>query len=214
MNRYNFRFGVNVYGANGHEEDKQVGHLAKVVVDPANWEVTNIVVESGLLFKRTTVIPLNQVKDASLEAVRLLIGKDEITDYPEFKQTIVERGVQGWAQPASGGSKFTATSTGVVTAAPEVEVVRERVRLGVDDDALVLDSKTEVNGLDGRVGHLGQIVTARETSQMKHLGVVANQSVLREQQFLIPVQLVERLGEQLIEVAATAEALTEFKAPS
>jgi hypothetical protein len=50
MHKLALRFGENVYAYGKH-----CGQLAKIVVTPKLWQITDLIVEDGLLFKQSTV---------------------------------------------------------------------------------------------------------------------------------------------------------------
>lgn len=70
-------------------EGNTLGHVDRVVFDPATKEVTHLVVRKGLVFTTDRVLPVKLVTDATAERVQLVAGttKDVLDGLPEFEET-------------------------------------------------------------------------------------------------------------------------------
>ena len=56
-----FKEGAVVFSS----DDKKVGHIRRVVIDPKTEEVTHLVIEKGFLFVEDRVIPIEEVQAQS-----------------------------------------------------------------------------------------------------------------------------------------------------
>lgn len=202
MNRYIFKFDAEVYGL-----DKQCGRLAKVVVDPQTWQLTDLIIENGFLFKRAKVIPLAKFKTIETQALYLAINSDELVNYPDYEKTVIEKGVPKWQPPPAQPDYQGPVSTYSPTDVPEMTVARETLRTGVADDLLALDEKTSVRGLENNIGSLSHIVAA-ETFQIHHF--VVAQGKLLPRPLVVPIQLVEEISDNHIRILATEAEINEF----
>ena len=77
-----FNQGASVFAS----DEKEVGRLDRVVVDPRSQEVTHLVVSRGLLFGNDKVVPLDMVASASKEQVVLKEDKQRVESLPNFNQ--------------------------------------------------------------------------------------------------------------------------------
>ena len=73
MRNFTFKLGANVYGRHEH-----CGQLTKIVIDPHHCQLTDLIVEEGLLFKRALVLPVAQVKEALGQTIILKISNDQL----------------------------------------------------------------------------------------------------------------------------------------
>lgn len=85
----NLRHGANVFSAN----DKKVGTLHAVVLDPADNELTHIVVNTGPHFPEPGFgaphlvnVPIPQMEDAGEEHVYLKCSADEFKNFPQYEE--------------------------------------------------------------------------------------------------------------------------------
>ena len=151
MQKFDFKFEAAVHTLESH-----CGQLAKVVVDPKSWQLTSLIVEDGLLFKRTAVFPIDDVEDTISLTIHLKILDAQLKNYPEFHETTIEKGAPTWqsAKTAGEAAYFGLPSANI----PNMTVVREKARVGVDNDALILDNKTKIKHQDGQLGHLSHVI--------------------------------------------------------
>jgi uncharacterized protein YrrD len=207
MNSFDFKFGTEVYC-----RDKQWGHLAKVAVGPDGWCVTEAIVESGLLFKRKAVVPVSQVEVATTTMIRLADECDELTGYPQFSETTVERDIHSWQMPVETNVREDAmigmATVGMLPTVSGMTTVRENVRQGVADDKIVLGNEVAVYGLDGHIGYLSHLIADVVDGQIQYL--VITKGTFFPKYFVVPVEFVQTLGEQGIQILATDTEFNEF----
>lgn len=204
MQKFDLRFDANVYALDSH-----CGQLAKIAVDPESWQITDLIVEDGLIFKRTAVIPMSTVSDTFAPNIHLNIDKEQLKEFPEFQEAVIEKGVPSW--------RATKTNDEVVYMGlpsaniPNLITVQEKTRIGVNSNAVVLDNNIEVNHLNGRLGHLSHIIVGSEDLLPSEL--VFSQGMLLPTHRTIPICYVERLSEAGIQLTLTkdeAEDLPEY----
>jgi sporulation protein YlmC with PRC-barrel domain len=203
MSKFDFKFDTEVYG-----RDKQCGHLTHVVVDPATQQVTNLIVESGRLFKRAASIPVSKVETTTVLATHLTINSDELSDFSEYRETVVEKGASTWQQPLPATEAQAQIPSLSSAGIPEMAIVRESVRTGVADEFLVLGGNVPVDGLEGNIGRLSHLIVDTEDFRISQL--VITQGKLLPKQLVIPMHLVEIISESGIHVIATDAEANEF----
>ncbi|MBE2198916.1 MAG: hypothetical protein IAE79_09925 [Anaerolinea sp.] len=202
MDKFSFRFNAEVHGS-----DKQLGHLAKVVINPETWQLTNLIIESGFLFKRAKVIPITKVEGAAAQAIYLAVNNSDLNDYPDYQEIVVEKGAPEWQRPLTNPDIQIPEPRYSLVGVPEMPVVQEKVRTGVSDELVLLDNNIPVSGLEGHIGHLNCIITA-ENFQIGQF--VVTQGKLLPKQILIPINLIEKISEYGIHILATNDEIGEF----
>lgn len=198
MNEFDFNMGAHV-----HCQDGQCGKLAKVVLNPDTWQVTDLIVEEGFLLKRARVFPISVVTTTTAEDIYLSISSGDLGNFPEFREVEYEVLASDnktlFQDPYAAGSLDTA----------KVPMVREKIRQGItSDDLLVVQQGTPVFNAAGKVGKLDHVITNEESGQITHL--VVRQGTLFSEQLVIPVFMVEHVGEKGILIAPTDNELKEL----
>lgn len=64
-----------------------VGHIARVVLDPRTKEVTHVVVRKGFLFTEDKVVPTSLIASATEDRVRLREYAGDLRQLPVFEET-------------------------------------------------------------------------------------------------------------------------------
>jgi len=67
-------------------DDKHVGNIDNVIVDPDTSHVTHLVISQGLLFKSKKVVPAFWVKHTLEDEVYLTVTADFLTDLPDYNR--------------------------------------------------------------------------------------------------------------------------------
>ena len=200
MNDYILNFGLTV-----HCYDKPCGKLAKAAFNSKNWHVTDLVVEEGLLLKRSRVFPLSVIEWATDEEVSIAVHEEELNKYPEYRETVVETVPQGAAaEPAMiQGSPY-----GLATSAPVTPTVKELVIEGVDDNLDLLEKDTPVKAVDTTVGKVHGLVVAPENGLITH--ILVHRGTIFVDEFLLSTSMVERMSTKGVFVNMTKDELEEL----
>lgn len=186
MDELTFNLGSKVYFA-----DDGVGSLDKLVFDPDSLEVTDLIVGTGLLLKRSRVVPLTAVSSMSEVGIYLDMTQDDLTRFQEYRETEVERPVDGVeARPAVINMEHT------MITAPMVPMVTETVREGVPDDLKIVSPQTAVHSEEGVVGKLYAVRTWADDKKIS--GIVARQGVLLPEIGNFSIHDIERFGEETV----------------
>lgn len=188
-------------GADVFCRDGKCGKLAKYAVNRDAWLVARLIVEDGVLLKRGRVFPLASVERATAGEIQLSIGEEELPNYPEYREEVIEQPAPGGA----GGDPMRAAGPYGQTGVAAVPTVREKVRYGVPDELAVVERGTPIEGPEGRVGKLDHFLVNAAKGEITHL--VAQQGVLFSTKRLIPVSMVESISEGGVFIAATEEVL-------
>lgn len=209
MKSLDFKFGAMVYG-----RENPCGHLAQLVIEPESWCITDIILESGLVFKQSKVVPVSEVEEATAMGIHLGVGCQELAGYPSFSETVVEHSEQNpaWMAPIQSEVIVGAGALGptVLPTTVGAATVQEKVRQGVADDRIVWGNKVDVYGSDGRVGHLSHLITIADVLHCQIEYLVVTQGTLLTKHYLIPIRYAQTLSEQGIHVLISDEEISEF----
>lgn len=198
MQKLALRFGENVYSNGQH-----CGQLAKIVIRPKVWQITDLIVENGLLFKRATVLPITAVSDTLGQNINLNVSSEQVKEYPEFQETSLKKGEDDW--PANKTVGEVEYFTLPAAAVPVLATAAEKARTGVSRDALILDSDTLVECLESRIGRLSHVIVAAKDYYINSL--VFAQGTLFPKNYSISSFYVNYLSETKIQLGLTrAEA--------
>src|SRR5574341_210794 len=75
--------GTSVYTRDGQE----VGQISRFVIDPANNQVTHVVVQKGWLLREDKVVPIQMIDTANEERVELSEKVQDYEELPPFEET-------------------------------------------------------------------------------------------------------------------------------
>lgn len=196
--------GANVYGRNKH-----CGQLTKIVVEPCIWQLTDLIIEDGLLFKRAIVLPVSQVEDTLGQTIHLKITNDQLREFQVYGEITVEKGVSDW--PAVKAVGEVENMSLPMANIPNSTMTREKTRLGVRNDVLILDNNTHVACQEGNIGHLSHVIVNAKDHLISDL--VFKQGTLFPKYYIISAHYVDSLSETQAQIAITqseAEQLPEY----
>lgn len=209
MNGYEFQLGAEVHG-----RDKSFGHLRKIGIEPNNWQVTHLIVERGLLFRHTKVIPAKHTQHTDADGIHLSIDAEQWDGFDDYEETTVTKHVepvagttadqipvsQGVATMGSAELPHVAPYT-PHTDLPEMRTVQEKVHLGISEEDIVLDEDTVVAGEDKEFGRLTGITAEADSFYLST--VITAQGQLIARPFQIAATSVKSLSDERIQVSLT-----------
>ncbi|MCL4868111.1 MAG: hypothetical protein KJ063_04010 [Anaerolineae bacterium] len=178
-------------GAKVHCLDGECGKLAKVTLEPDTFVVTHLIVEEGFLLKRARVFPILLVEQATPEDIYLNVMADELADYPEYREEIVEI-----PDPNHSGEALLDTIPYMTVITPPM--LREKMRQGIPEDATVIERGIPVRNSEGSAGKLDGLVIEQESGQISQ--VVMQQGLVFTEQKFIPAVNVQHIGERAIAI--------------
>ncbi|MCC6606039.1 MAG: hypothetical protein IT327_22720 [Anaerolineae bacterium] len=183
MDELTFHFGARV-----HCTDDTFGTLSKVAINPNNLQLVDLIVENGLLLKRSRVVPLTVVSSLGDDGIYLTISCDEVAQLHEYRETKTER-------PLPGNGAAVNLDTTYATL-PVVPMVTEIVRDGVSPEVKVLSASTAVQTDEGTVGKVhGVRVWAIDKTVS---GIETRQGVLFPETGVVPIHEIERFGDDVV----------------
>lgn len=182
MAAFDFRIGARV-----HCTDGPYGKLVKIVVDPKTQQVTDLVVEKGLLLKKDQVLPVSVVTSATENDIYLDVSSDDVSSFPEYREvTVTEPPIATDAQPGKSSSSAVPDALLDLT----TPKVRKRLHEGVEADKAVLDRKSEVETLQKVIGRVDHVIVDSETDEITSL--IMRRGLLTKH-LVIPAEKVEEV---------------------
>jgi uncharacterized protein YrrD len=205
MSRFDFNFGTQIQCVDG-----QNGKLVGLVVNPADWQVTDLIVKKGFLVgKQARILALSKVKSATMENVQLAVNSDEFEHYPQYRQIEYE-------EPASTLEQARGTSGRVFSpyglygpTEPTVPLVKKKIREGIVAGQRVIEHKMPLRNLEGAIGTIAQVWVDRNSEAITHL-VVHQGMLFSTDQLVVPMSMVEEINEDDIFITYTNEELAEL----
>jgi uncharacterized protein YrrD len=191
-------------GAQIHCKDGHFGKLVKIVVDPHTQQVTDLIVERGLLFKEDRVLPVSAVDRVAEDAIHLNIHCSEVSGYSPYREiTVKEPAPDAYMSTRSGGvgPEFGAISE------PVIPMIRRRVHQGISSGKTVVGKKTEVATLQKPIGHIDHVVV--DSSSGKIADIVVRRGLLPEY-VVIPTDRIEEVGEKDVLVSVAEEDIAQL----
>jgi uncharacterized protein YrrD len=204
MYNLTFQLGANVYGRNKH-----CGYFTKIVVEPHSWQLTDLIVEEGLLVKRALVLPIAQIKETRGQTILLNVSSEQLKELHTYEETTIEKGISDWPATKTVGE----VEYGRLPAAniPNLARSREKTRLGVRNEAVILDGNTTIACLDGNLGLLSHIIVDAKDYLISDL--VFKQGTLFPKYYIVSTRYLDSLNESQAQIAIDrfeAEQLPQY----
>jgi len=187
--------GAEVYTANG----EKIGSLSRVVIDAKTRDVTDLVVERGVLTKEEKVIPVGLVDLENEDRITLRETNQTIDDFLDYETTyyvtLDPAGVPyddiealysyppAYFQSPVGGSLPGIRPRSI----PQTESSIPEGRLTISQGAQVISADEE------HIGNVEQVIADSATNTVTHF-VVGKGFLLKEHK-LVPAQWVDKVEE-------------------
>ncbi len=191
----NFKTGAEVFSC----EDKKVGNIKRVVLNPQTDEVSNLVVEKGFLFTTDKVLPIEWVNRATEEKVTLKETKESFEDLPDFEENLYlpvdwhETDAQ-YVRSSYWYPTFPFWGrTGAVYAQAPVRYVSTRMR-NIPEDSIALEEGAKVYDRDEEhLGDIEQVLVNEEYHTASH--IVVEHGLFEKTRKLIPTFWIKSVNE-------------------
>lgn len=193
MHELDLNFGTDILLSDG-----KAGKLCGAAVDIDTLRVTHLLVEDGLLVKKARAYPFSLAAQAG-DGITLSISSGAVEDYPHYREETIEVPAEG------GGTAWASGGYQVATAPP---MTYQKVRYGIPDERAVLKRGAAVTAHDGKGGKLDHVIAEAGSGAITHL--VLQQGTLFPSRHVLPVEMVESVGQSGIFLHATHEELDEL----
>lgn len=220
-----FREGVHVYSA----DNKDVGRIERVVIDPLTHEISHVVVRQGLIFSEDKVISIELFHTATPDRAVLRQDIDNLQKLPRFEETHYvplheaeagETDPQGtpggmlyWYPPVGLASHHAQTLYGT-PAYPAIprQYYTSYDKQQIPEGTIALKEGARVFSADGEhVGEIERVIVEAENNDATH--ILLTQGLLLKDRKLIPTAWFSRVEEDEIHLAVNSqmiESLPEY----
>jgi uncharacterized protein YrrD len=185
-------------GANVRCEDGVCGRLSKLVLDPREGRVTDLIVQKGLLLKKDRVLPVSAVQWATDEEVFISAYSKDIEGYPAYREVDFREPAMGWGEgqrQAAANTVCWTTPYGSSCREGTIPMVRRHTHEGISPTLQPVGRGTPVYGTTGSIGKVDHILVDQESGEINHLIVRRG---MRPDYVIVPMDLVAELHENRI----------------
>jgi uncharacterized protein YrrD len=208
------REGVGVFTS----DDKQVGKINRVILDPETNEVTHVVVQKGWLLSEDKVVPLDMIRSTTDEKVRLSGNADDFNKLPPFEeshfvQTRSEDFPQAvdspydlspayfWYPPIVYPGYVAHSATSTPFPPPHLEKTRN-----IPEETIPLKEGANVISSDEKhVGDVERLFVDASSKKVTHF--LITKGLFFKEHKLIPVHWVKYVGEEKIHLLVASSLL-------
>jgi uncharacterized protein YrrD len=203
---------ATVFTADGEE----AGSIDRVVLDPRTREITDVVVQKGLLFPKDKVIPVEMIASASEERVTLRKDVEDPDELPDFEETeyvslegedeVLATYPPDHAQPLYWypyGMAGLQYQHPISHTEEPYTIKRER---HIPEGTVVVNEGAKVTSADGKhVGNVERVFFDPNTDKITSF--LVSKGLILKEKMLIPAEWVKGFGELEITLAVGSRTL-------
>lgn len=208
--------GTSVYTPDGQE----VGKISRFVIDPANNQVTHVVVQKGWLLREDKVVPLEMIDSANKERIELNEKVEDYEDLPPFEEThyVNAAGEEAYSEGSADANipaSYWYPPMGYLahpTYGPNVfSWPPAEVKQNIPEHTVPLKEGANVISVDGKhVGDLERLFVASDTNNVTHF--VISQGLLFKERKLVPAGWVKNVEEDKVHLSVSTNLLDRLPA--
>jgi sporulation protein YlmC with PRC-barrel domain len=224
-NRMRIKEGDRVETYNG----EKVGTVSRVVIDPRNKEITNIVVGKGFLFKEDRVLPAALIVDSKDDVLILnseledldQYQKFEVTDFVAFDERELTQDGEGvradmpissmFYYPAGGSNQYWGPAN--LSMAPYAYSPQSQptvTRQNIPDQSVAMKKGAKIVWEDGEeAGELYEVLVDKRENKATHLVIAFG--LLNNEKKLVPVDWIMRVTEDIIYLAVRSDLVERLR---
>lgn len=209
-----FQTGTEVFTADG----QKIGAISRIVIDAKTREVTDLVVDRGILSVEERVIPLSLVDLENDERLMLRETNQEIDDFPKYETShyvdtddsaAPYENVRAsyWFPPVDFQAPIPRTVPDVVPDRP-IEP-----RTSIPEGRIAISEGARVLGSDERhIGNVERVIVNPETNALTHF--VVGKGLLLKEHKLVPAGWVSDVDDDRIRLSVASrlfERLPDYR---
>lgn len=168
--------GAPVYDRN----DRRIGAIDRVVIDPRTNAITHIVIHKGNFLPRDVVVPANRVVVHHEDDVQIKLTDDEVDALPDFIESEFVAPPEGWIPPTPYPPAASLWPVG----AGYYPVVPVEQRKNVPANSFEIFEGMDVECSDGKIGTIERIHFDEKTGEITSITV--SSGLLFPNETLIP----------------------------
>ena len=220
----NLRHGAPVFTS----DDRQVGDLHAIVVDPRDNEVTHIVVNTGPHFPEPgfgapglVEVPIGQMRGAEEAGVYLRLDRDAFRALPEYadRDHLPSAAVEEPGEPGSGGPARTLWNAGLAIAHSlasigGIAVPQETFRKARFERHILNDAPVWRAHPHQHIGDIERVLVSEDSDEIR--GLVIKRGVLFQHEVILPIRYVTEILDGVVHAEISddqLDGLQEFVTP-
>jgi len=182
-------------------DGKQLGSLERVVLNPDNNVITDVVVRTGTLINHEEkVVPIALVVETADDQILLREEAGDLEAFPQFEEERVVN-EHGGMNRSSSPSNLPAGVDHLAVGAPLLRTPNEqivtRIEQNIPEGTVAMKEGAKVIAADGKqVGNVERVLAEPEMEQITHL--LVSSGWFNKGSKLIPVAWVMRMGEDTV----------------
>jgi hypothetical protein len=186
--------------------DGIAGRITYTIGNPANRQITHVVVMGLLPPFHETLVPVDQVAETTDNRIRLKCTRAELHKMNPFEiEEYVQTEIPGylyWSTAPDVPAVPGYTMEPMITFAPEK---RRNVPVG----EIVLRRGARVEGTDGYVGHVDELLINSNNMQVTHL-ILLERHIFQQREITSPVSQIDHIDENTIYLKLDRQSIEEL----
>ncbi len=210
-----FKLGAKVYTS----DNRQVGTVDHIVLEPEKKEVTHLVVRKGLLFGKDKVIPVSAVQSEASDGLVLQQDSSNLDGFPDFEEShYAPSEGDTWAEarhaegPSNRGTSYLVGGAPISVSPMDAPRNVAKTR-NIPDETVPLKSGSKVISSDGQnVGSVERVIT--DTSAGQATDLIILQGLLLKTKKQIPAEWITNVMEDEVHLKVDAsfiQSLPEYQ---
>ena len=205
-------------------DNREVGQIERVVIDPNTAEVTHLVIQIGLLKAKHKVVPIDLVMSGDENQIVLRLAAEEVAQQPDFEE--IEYLVTDETKLGRDTTEVVAHEPlafawyPLYPPSPLVPYRRELpyatgTHLNIPDGTVAVKEGAKVITRDGKqTGRIDEVLTETDGPGVAYMLIATG--LLQREKKLIPVRWIDSLNEDEVHLmigAHTIEKLPDVEHP-
>jgi uncharacterized protein YrrD len=198
-------------------DEREVGRLCGVVIDPVTCLVTDIIVRQWFLFSEDKVVPVHLIETETEDYIRLHKTASNLEDLADFNmkhfilldenemQRLPYEGIPAlyYTGPTEKSISFNSDDQGLKT------FCLTETETGVLDRSISLEEEARVVDLEGNhVGVVERVIARSKPDHVSHL--LLKEGVFKNKKKLVPMRWISNLSEDEIQLAVGSLILEQL----
>ena len=196
-------------------DGKQLGSLERVVVNPNNNVITDVVIRTGTLINHEEkVVPIALVVETADDQILLREEAGDLEAFPQFEEERIVNehgGMNRSSSPANMPAGMDNLAVGGPLLQTSGEQIVTRIEQNIPEGTVAMKEGAKVIAADGRqVGNVERVVAEPEMEQITHL--LVSSGWFNKENKLIPVAWVMRMGEDTVHLRVGKDSVEDLAA--
>ncbi len=198
------------------ENNKTIGEIERVVIDPSDEEITHVVVQKGTFFTEDKLVPISMLGVIDEEEVRLRATEKEIEDMEDFRTELfldydqlahIDKNEVGYSARMI---MYPPSGIPTMAAGPRyIPPVFARVTKNIPIEFAAIVEGADVIGLEGeKVGEVEEVIMDPNLDRATYF-VISKGFLFKDRKF-VPVNWVRTMKDAKIKLAVNEKIIQQL----